>query len=97
MLIYCAKGPHTATINFIKHKGPFHIFKEIRDRDKTLQEIEEDQKKFKSSLGQITSRDHEHKDDYQKDVIKNTKNLYNSRHNIINLFNDIAKIRPEAI
>ena len=95
MLIYYVKGPHTASISFIKYKGPFHIFKAIRDRDK--QEIEEDQKKFKSSLGQITSPDHERKDDYQKDVIKNTKNLYNSRHNVINLFNDSAKIRPEAI
>ena len=34
---------------------------------------------LKSSLGQITSEDREHKDDYQRDVIKNTKNLYNSR------------------
>ena len=41
----------------MKHKGSFHIFKEIRDRDKTLKEIEQDQKKFKSSLGQIASGD----------------------------------------
>ena len=64
-LIFYVKGPNIAPINFIKHKGPFYIFKDIRDIDKTLQEIEEDQKKFKPSLGQITSRDHEHKDYYQ--------------------------------
>ena len=49
-LIYYFKGPSIATINFFKHKGPFHILKEIRDRDKTLQETEEGQKKFKSSF-----------------------------------------------
>ena len=84
----------------MKHKGPFHVFKEIRDGDKTLQEIEEDQKKFKSILGQITSGDSEHKEDHQKDVIKNAKNSrqnYNSRRKVINFFNDSTKIRSEAI
>ena len=75
-------------LNFIKHKGLFHIFKEIRDEDKTLQEIEKDKKKFKSSLGQITSGNPEHKNDYQEDVIKNAKNLYNLRQKVNNLFND---------
>ena len=96
-LIYYFKGLYIAPINFIKHNGPLSIFKKIRDRYKTLQEIEEDQKNFKSSLGQITSGDPKHKDDYQKDVIKNTKNLYNSRQKVINLFNDSVKIRSEAI
>ena len=69
-LIYYFKGPHISPINFIKHKGQFHIFKEIIDGDKTLQQIEEDKKKFKSRLDQITSEDPEHKDAYQKNVIK---------------------------
>ena len=96
-LIYYFKGPYIAPINFIKHNRPLSIFKKIRDGYKTLQEIEEDQNNFKSSLGQITSGDPEHKDDYKKDVIKNTKNLYNSRQKVINLFNDGVKIRSEAI
>ena len=54
-LIYHFTTPGIAPINFIKFKGPFNTFKEIRDSDKTLQEIEEDQQKFKSSLGKITS------------------------------------------
>ena len=65
-LIYYFKDPHISPINFIKHKAQFHIFKEIIDGDKTLQQIEEDKKKFKSSLDQITSEDPEYKDDYQK-------------------------------
>ena len=54
-------------------------------------------KKIKSSLGQITSGDPEHKEDYQKDAIKNAKNLYNSRQKNIDLFNDSAKISSKAI
>ena len=34
-LIYYFKDPHISPINFIKHKGQFHIFKEIIDGDKT--------------------------------------------------------------
>ena len=56
-------------IIFIKYKT-FHIFKEIRDENKTVQEIEEDQTKFKSRLGKVTSGGPEYEDDYQKDVIK---------------------------
>ena len=90
-LIYYFKGPHIAPINSIKHKGPFNIFKEIRDGDKTLKEIEENQNKFKSSSSQIKSGDLEHKEDYQNDAIKNAKNLYNSRQKVIVLFSDSAK------
>ena len=41
-LIYYFKTPGIVPINFIKFKGPFNTFKEIRDGDKTLQETEED-------------------------------------------------------
>ena len=97
--IYYFKGPYIAPINSLDslNSGPFHIFKEIKDGNKTLQETEEDQKKFKSSLGEITSGNPEYKGDYQKDAIKNVRNLYNSRQKVINLFNDSAKIRSEAI
>ena len=60
-LIYHFTTPGIAQINFIKFKGPFSTFKEIRDSDKTLQEIEEDKKKLKSSLGEITSGNPKHK------------------------------------
>ena len=45
-LVYYFKTPRDTPINCIKFKGTFTIFKETRDGDKTLQEIEEDQKKF---------------------------------------------------
>ena len=44
-LIYHFTTPGIAPINFIKFKGPFNTFKDIRDRNRTLQEIAEDKKK----------------------------------------------------
>ena len=77
-LIYYFTTPDIAPINFIKFKGPFNTFKEIRDGDKTLQEIKEDQKKLKSSLGELTSGNPKHKREYQLDTTKNVQSLYDS-------------------
>ena len=96
-LIYRFTTPGIVPINFIKFKGPFNTFKEIRDSDKTLQEIEEDQKKLKSSLYEITSGNLKHKREYQLDTVKNVQSLYDSRQKVNVLFNDNAKIRSESI
>ena len=74
-IIYHFKTPGITPINFIKFKGPISIFKEIRDGDKTLQEIEEDQKNFKSSLGEKTSGNPQHNEGYQLDTIQSAKNI----------------------
>ena len=75
-LIYHFKTQGVTPINFIKFKGLFSFF---RDGDQTLEEIEEDQKKFKSSLGEIKSRNPKHKEGYQLDTTGSAKNLYDSR------------------
>ena len=59
--------------------------------------MEEEQKKFKSVLRKVTSGSPKYKKIYQSDAIKNIKNLYNSRHKFIALFNDYAKIRSKAM
>ena len=46
--------PNIAPINFIRFRGPLHIFIEIKNGITSLKKVEEDQKKFKSSLGEIT-------------------------------------------
>ena len=96
-LIYHFTTPGIAPINFIKFKGPFNTFKEIRDSDKALQEIEEDQKKLKSSLCEITSGNLKHKREYQLDTVRNVQSLYDSRQKVKVLFNDNAKIRSKSI
>ena len=78
-LIYRFKTQSITPINFIKFKVHLVFFKKIEDGDKTLQEIEEDQKKFDSSLGEITSGNPKHKEGHQLNTTKSAKNLYNSR------------------
>ena len=96
-LIYSFKIKSSAPINFIKFKGPFGIFREIRDGSISLTKAEENQEDFKKEIDQITLGNPQHKEKYQLDTIKSVKNLYNSRQKIIDLFNDSAKIRSEAI
>ena len=85
------------SVNFISYKGPFSLFKNIRDGDILLEMAEEDQKKFKREFGQIKSGNPDHKSDKQLYTIKNVKNLYDSRQKIIDLFNNYSKIRSGAI
>ena len=48
-------------------------------------------------MGKITSGNPKHKLQNQKDTIENMQNIYNSRQEVINLFNDYSKIRSDAI
>ena len=48
-------------------------------------------------LNQITSGNPEHKNENQLNIIKNVKNLYNSRQKIIDLLNNYSKIKLESI
>ena len=74
-----------------------YTYNQLKNDEKTLQQVEEDQRKFKSELNEITSGNPKHKSEKQSYTIKNVRNLYDSRQKIINLINDNAKIRSEAI
>ena len=95
--LFYFKGPNIAPINFIRFRGRLHIFKGIKNGNILLQKAEKEQEQFKSNLVEITEGNPKHKSKDQLDVIKNAKNLYDSRQKVINLFNDYAKIRSEAI
>ena len=60
----------------IKHKGPFSIFKKIRDGDISLEMAEEDQEKFKREFSQIKSGNPKHKSKMQLYTIRNVKNIF---------------------
>ena len=66
----------SGSINFIKFKGPFSLFKKIRDGDISLEMAEEDQEKFKREFSQIKSGNPKHKSEMQLYTIRNVKNLY---------------------
>ena len=88
---------NSAPINFIKFKGPFVHFREIREGNISLTKAEENEEDFKKGLCWITSGNHRYKEKNQLDTIKSVKNIYNSRQKIIDIFNDSSKIRSEAI
>ena len=92
-LVYDFKGP-TASINFAIFGGPMYTYNQLKNGEKTLQKAEEEQKHFKKDL---TSGNAKYKSEKQSYTIKNVRNLYDSRQKIINLLNDNAKIRSEAI
>ena len=68
-----------------------HFYNEIKNGYISIEKIEEDQKQFKSKLNEITTGN-QNKSKYQLETIKNVKNLCNSSHKVIKLYNDYAKI-----
>ena len=74
-----------------------YTYNQLKNGEKILQQLEEERKYFKKDLNEVTSENPKHKSEKQSYTIKNVKNLCNSKQKIINLLNDNAKIRPEAI
>ena len=83
----------------MKYKGLFNIFKETErnKRQKRKQEIQKDQENLKSGLRKITSENPKYKEKYQLYTTKNAKNLRDPRQKVINLCNDYARSRSEAV
>ena len=96
-LTYYFTSPNLAQINFIGFRALIHIYNEIKNGNILIEKIAKDQKQFKSKLNEINTKNPKHKSKDQLDATKNIKNLYNSRQKVINLFNDYAKIRSEAM
>ena len=96
-LIYNVTNKTSGSIYFIKFKGPFGLFKEIREGDILLEMAEMDQENFKRELGQVKSGNPKHKSEKQLYTIKNVQKSYNSREKIFDFFNDYSKIKSEFI
>ena len=52
-LVYDFKGP-TPSINFAIFGGPMYTYNQLKNGEKTLQQVEEEQKYFKKDLNEIT-------------------------------------------
>ena len=59
-LTYHYITPGIRPTNLIAFRGLLHIFKEIKNGDETIKAVEEEQIKFKSKLGEITSGNPKH-------------------------------------
>ena len=76
---------------FIKFNGPLHIFKSIDNGYVPLEDIEKEQIELKRDLGRINQGDPRGKSEEQKKAIDNITNLYNSREEVIKIFDDYAR------
>ena len=90
-LTYNFKDSKITPVVFIKFKGPRHIFKRIYNGDILLDDIEKEQIELKRDLGHIKQGDPRDKSEEQKKTIDNIKNLYNSREEVVTMFNDYAR------
>ena len=68
-----------------------HIFRSIQNGDISLEDIEKEQIELKRDLGRIKQGDPRDKSEEQKKTIDNIKNLYNSREEVVKMFNDYAR------
>ena len=84
-LIYYYKGSNEP-INFNEYKGMMNIFKNIHSSDKTLEDIEQEQNKFKKEINIIKQGNPK-----QQETINNIENLYKSRQEVVNMFNKYTK------
>ena len=85
------------SINFTIFGGKMYTYSQLKNGEKTLQQVEKEQKYLQKNLSKIKSGNPNYKSEKQLYTIKNIINLYGSRQKIINLLNDNAKIRSEAI
>ena len=74
-----------------------YTYDQLKNGDISLQQVEKKEKDFEKELNEVTLANPKHKSNSQLYVIENVKNLYNSRQKNIDLLNDNAKIRSEAI
>ena len=74
-LIYRYKG-NTADVNFDKFDNALDIIDKIRDGKKDLADVKNNQKKFKSCLGEIKKGNNKHKSTEQRNTLYNIEMLY---------------------
>ena len=90
-LTYNFKDLRIPSVSFIKFRGPLYIFKSIYNGDTPLEDVEKEQIELKRDLSRIKEGDSRDKSEEQKKTIDNIKNLYNSRKEVVKMFNDCAR------
>ena len=78
-------------INFNEYNGMMNTFRSICSGDKTLEDIEQEQNKFKKDITIIIQGNPKKILEEQQKTISNIENLYKSRQKIVNMFNNYAK------
>ena len=84
-------------VSFIKSKGPLYIFKSIHNGDIPLEDIGKEQIELKRDLGRIKQGDPRNRSEKQEKIINNIDNLYNSREEVVKIFNNYPTNMPKNI
>ena len=87
-LTYNFKDLRIPVVGFIKFKRPLHIFKIIHNGDVTFESVENEQKKLTEELGYIKQGNTKNRSEEQQNTIYSIENLYNSRQEVVKMFND---------
>ena len=95
-LIYYYKGSNEL-INFSECNGMMNTFKSIHSGDKTLEDIEQEQNKFKKETTIIKQRNPKKRSEEQQETIDNIENLYKSRQKVVNMFNNYTENISKSI
>ena len=85
-MTYNFKDPKNAPISFIEFKDANHIFRRIYNGDIGLENVEKEQRKFKSDIGGINQRNPQHKSPNHTQAISKIENLYNAREDVAKMF-----------
>ena len=89
-LTYNFKDSKIPSVNFYEFKSPNTIFENTHNGNIALEDVEKD-KKLKTELGRIKQGGPKNKSPEQTKTINNINNLYNSREEVVQMFNDYAK------
>ena len=95
-LTYYYKGSNEP-INFSEYNGMINIFKSIHSGDKTLEDIEQEQNKIKKEINVIKHGNPKKRSEKQQETIDIIENLYKSRQEVVNMFNNYAKNVSKSI
>ena len=71
-LVYDFKGT-TPSKKFVKFEGPMYTYNQLKNSNKILQQVEEEEKYFKKDLHEIKSGNRKHKSEKQLYTIENVK------------------------
>ena len=74
-----------------------NVFDSIHKGDKNLEDIENEQEKFKEKLGYIRQGNPKNRSQEQQNTISEIETLYKSRQDLIEMFNNHARKIPRNI
>ena len=74
-----------------------NISKNVHSGDKTLEDMEQEQNKFKKEINIIKQGNPKKRSEKQQETINNVENLYKSRQEVVNMFNNYARNMSKSI